>query len=90
MKFGRDFCNKGYRKIEDNIAVELVSCTIVNQSNQDLTNLLEGEFQYIFSDNGTELILKNNSETEITLRRVAQLGSTTVVNNTMPTNVSVQ
>jgi hypothetical protein len=36
------------------------------------------------------MILKNNSETEITLRRVAQLGTTTPVAASMPINTIVQ
>jgi hypothetical protein len=51
---------------------------------------LEGDFQYIISDNGDEMILKNNAETEITLRRVAQLGTTTPVAANLPSNLNVQ
>jgi hypothetical protein len=51
---------------------------------------LEGDFQYIISDNGNEMVLKNNSETEITLRRVAQLGTTTPVAATVSISSTVQ
>jgi hypothetical protein len=90
MKLGRDVCSKHYMLANDNITVDFASCTITNQNHQQLSDLLEGDFQYIISDNGNEMILKNNSETEITLRRVAQLGTTTPVAANLPSNLSIQ
>jgi hypothetical protein len=90
MKLGRDICSKHYLFATDNITVDFASCSITNPNHQALSDLLEGDFQYIISDNGNEMILKNNSETEITLRRVAQLGTTTPVATSMPINTIVQ
>jgi len=90
MKLGRDICSKHYLFGTDNIIVDFASCTITNQNHQALSDLLEGDFQYIISDNGNEMILKNNSETEIVLRRVAQLGTTTPVAANLPSNLNVQ
>ena len=90
MKLGRDICSKHYLFATDNITVDFASCTITNPNHQALSDLLEGDFQYIISDNGNEMILKNNAETEIVLRRVAQLGTTTPVAATMPINTIVQ
>jgi hypothetical protein len=90
MKLGRDVCSKHYLFATDNITVDFASCTISNPNHQALSDLLEGDFQYIISDSGNEMILKNNAETEITLRRVAQLGTTTPVAATMPINTIVQ
>jgi hypothetical protein len=90
MKLGRDVCSKHYLFANDNITVDFASCTITNQNHQQLSDLLEGDFQYIISDNGDEMVLKNNSETEITLRRVAQLGTTTPVAANLPSNLNVQ
>jgi hypothetical protein len=90
MKLGRDVCSKHYMLANDNITVDFASCTITNPNHQALSVLLEGDFQYIISDNGNEMILKNNAETEIVLRRVAQLGTTTPVATTVPTAVNVQ
>ena len=74
----------------DNITIDFAACTITNQNHQQLSDLLEGDFQYILSDNGEEMILKNNSETEIVLRKVNQLGTSTPVISNVPTNLSVQ
>jgi hypothetical protein len=90
MKLGRDVCSKHYLYGTDNITVDFASCSITNQNHQQLSDLLEGDFQYIISDNGDEMILKNNAETEIVLRRVAQLGTTTPVAATVPTALNVQ
>ena len=90
MKLGRDICSKHYLFATDNITVDFASCTITNPNHQALSDLLEGDFQYIISDNGNEMILKNNAETEITLRRVAQLGTTTPVAANLPSNLNVQ
>jgi hypothetical protein len=90
MKLGRDICSKHYLYGNDNITVDFASCTITNQNHQALSELLEGDFQYIISDNGDEMILKNNAETEIVLRKVNQLGTSTPVATTVPTNLSVQ
>jgi len=90
MKLGRDICSKHYLFATDNITVDFANCTITNPNHQSLSDLLEGEFQYIISDNGNEMILKNNSETEITLRRVAQLGTSTPVSTSMSINTTVQ
>jgi hypothetical protein len=90
MKLGRDICSKHYLFANDNITVDFASCTITNQNHQQLSDLLEGDFQYIISDNGDEMILKNNAETEIVLRKVNQLGTSTPVATTVPTNLSVQ
>jgi hypothetical protein len=90
MKLGRDICNKHYLFATDNITVDFASCAITNPNHQALSHLLEGDFQYIISDNGDEMILKNNSETEIVLRRVAQLGTTTPVAANVPSNLNVQ
>jgi hypothetical protein len=90
MKLGRDVCSKHYLYGNDNITVDFTSCTITNQNHQQLSDLLEGDFQYIISDNGDEMILKNNAETEIVLRKVNQLGTSTPVATTVPTNLSVQ
>jgi hypothetical protein len=90
MKLGRDVCSKHYLLANDNITVDFASCTITNQNHQQLSDLLEGDFQYIISDSGDEMILKNNAETEITLRRVAQLGTTTPVAANLPSNLNVQ
>jgi hypothetical protein len=90
MKLGRDVCSKHYMLANDNITVDFASYTITNPNHQALSVLLEGDFQYIISDNGNEMILKNNAETEIVLRRVAQLGTTTPVATTVPTAVNVQ
>jgi hypothetical protein len=51
---------------------------------------LEDDFQYIISDSGNEMILKNNAETEITLRKVSMLGTTTPVATSVPTITPVQ
>jgi hypothetical protein len=90
MKLGRDVCSKHYMLANDNITVDFASCTITNQNHQQLSDLLEGDFQYIISDNGDEMILKNNADTEIVLRKVNQLVSSTPVASTVPTNISVQ
>jgi hypothetical protein len=90
MKLGRDVCSKHYLYGNDNITVDFASCTVTNQNHQQLSDLLEGDFQYIISDNGNEMVLKNNAETEIVLRRVAQLGTTTPVAATVPTALNVQ
>jgi hypothetical protein len=90
MKLGRDICSKHYLFATDNITVDFANCAISNPNHQALSDLLEGDFQYIISDNGNEMILKNNSETEITLRRVAQLGTTTPVAANLPSNLNVQ
>ena len=90
MKLGRDLCSKHYMLANDNIIVDFASCTITNQNHQQLSDLLEGDFQYIISDSGDEMILKNNSDTEIVLRKVNQLGTSTPVATTVPTNISVQ
>jgi hypothetical protein len=90
MKLGRDICSKHYLFATDNITVDFANCTITNPNHQQLSDLLEGDFQYIISDSGNEMILKNNSETEITLRRVAQLGTTTPVAANLPSNLNVQ
>ena len=90
MKLGRDVCSKHYLFATDNITVDFASCTISNPNHQALSDLLEGDFQYIISDNGNEMILKNNSETEIVLRRVAQLGTTTPVAATVSISSTVQ
>jgi hypothetical protein len=74
----------------DNITVDFASCTISNPNHQALSDLLEGDFQYIISDNGNEMILKNNSETEITLRKVSMLGTTTPVAATVSISSTVQ
>ena len=90
MKLGRDICSKHYLMNNDNITVDFASCAITNPNHQSLSDLLEGEFQYIISDSGNEMILKNNSETEITLRRVAQFGTSTPVSTSMSINTTVQ
>jgi hypothetical protein len=90
MKLGRDICSKHYLFATDNITVDFASCTITNQNHQQLSDLLEGHFQYIISDNGDEMILKNNAETEIVLRKINQLGTTTPVTTTVPTVANVQ
>ena len=90
MKLGRDICSKHYLFATDNITVDFANCTITNPNHQALSDLLEGDFQYIISDNGNEMILKNNAETEIVLRRVAQLGTTTPVAANLPSNLNVQ
>jgi hypothetical protein len=90
MKLGRDICSKHYLFATDNITVDFANCSISNPNHQQLSDLLEGDFQYIISDNGNEMILKNNAETEITLRRVAQLGTTTPVAANVPSNLNVQ
>ena len=90
MKLGRDVCSKHYLTSNDNITVDFAACSITNQNHQQLSDLLEGDFQYILSDNGEEMILKNNSETEIVLRKVNQLGASTPVVSNVPTNLSVQ
>lgn len=90
MKLGRDICSKHYMLANDNITVDFASCTISNQNHQQLSDLMEGDFQYILSDDANEMILKNNAETEIVLRRVAQLGTTTPVATNVPSISSVQ
>ena len=90
MKLGRDICSKHYLFATDNITVGFASCTISNPNHQALSDLLEGDFQYIISDSGNEMILKNNAETEITLRRVAQLGTSTPAASNVPSNLNVQ
>jgi hypothetical protein len=90
MKLGRDICSKHYLFATDNITVDFASCTISNPNHQALSDLLEGDFQYIISDNGNEMILKNNSETEITLRKVSMLGTTTPVAATVSISSTVQ
>jgi hypothetical protein len=90
MKLGRDICSKHYLFAIDNITVDFANCTISNPNHQALSDLLEGDFQYIISDNGEEMILKNNAETEIVLRKVNQLVSSTPVAANLPSNLSVQ
>jgi hypothetical protein len=90
MKLGRDICNKHYLFATDNITVDFASCAISNPNHQALSDLLEGDFQYIISDNGNEMVLKNNAETEITLRRVSMLGTTTPVATTISINSTIQ
>ena len=90
MKLGRDICSKHYMTAADQITVDFASCNITNQNHQQLSDLLEGDFQYIISDSGDEMILKNNAETEIVLRKVNQLVTSTPVATTIPTNISVQ
>jgi hypothetical protein len=77
-----------YLKLIQNFILKVSSCAIANPNHQALSDLLEGDFQYIISDN--EMILKNNSETEITLRRVNQLDTTTPVSTSMSINTTVQ
>ena len=90
MKLGRDICSKHYLFATDNINVDFASCAISNPNHQALSDLFEGDFQYIISDSGNEMILKNNSETEITLRKVSMLGTTTPVSTTISINSTVQ
>jgi hypothetical protein len=90
MKLGRDICSKHYLFATDNITVDFASCAISNPNHQALSDLFEGDFQYIISDTGNEMILKNNSETEITLRKVSMLGTTTPVSTTISINSTVQ
>jgi hypothetical protein len=90
MKLGRDICSKHYLMSGDNITVDFASCAISNPNHQSLSDLMEGDFQYIISDNGNEMVLKNNSETEITLRSVAQLGTSTPVSTSISINTTVQ
>jgi hypothetical protein len=90
MKLGRDVCSKHYLFANDNITVDFASCSITNQNHQQLSDLMEGNFQYIISDSGDEMILKNNAETEIVLRKINQLGTSTPVATTVSTNLSVQ
>jgi hypothetical protein len=71
----------------DNITVEAASCRISNQNHQLLSDLLEGDFQYIISDSGDEMILKNNSGTEIVLVKINQLGTSTPVASNVPFNL---
>jgi hypothetical protein len=90
MKLGRDICSKHYFFANDNITVDFASCSITNQNHQQLSELLEGDFQYIISDSGDEMILKNNAETEIVLRKINQLGTSTPVVSNVPSTLSVQ
>ena len=87
MKLGRNICRKYYLMNGVSITVDATTRSISNPNHQLLSDLLEGDFQYIISASGDEMILKNNSETEITLRRVAQLGTTTPVAATVPFNL---
>jgi hypothetical protein len=90
MKLGRDVCSKHYLFANDNITVDFASCSITNQNHQQLYDLMEGNFQYIISDSGDEMTLKNNSETEIVLRKINQLGTSTPVVSNVPSTLSVQ
>ena len=90
MKLGRDVCSKHYLFANDNITVDFASCSITNPNHQALSDLLEGDFQYIISDSGDEMILKNNAETEIVLRKINQLGTSTPVVSNVPSTLSVQ
>ena len=90
MKLGRDVCSKHYLFGNDNITVDFASCSITNQNHQQLSDLMEGDFQYIISDNGDEMILKNNAETEIVLRKINQLDTSTPVISNVPSTLSVQ
>jgi hypothetical protein len=76
--------------VNDNITVDFASCAITNQNHQQLSDLMEGNFQYIISDSGDEMILKNNAETEIVLRKINQLGTSTPVISNVPSTLSVQ
>jgi len=90
MKLGRDVCSKHYLFANDNITVDFASCTITNPNHQQLSDLMEGNFHYIISDSGDEMILKNNAETEIVLRKINQLGTSTPVVSNVPSTLSVQ
>ena len=87
MKLGRNICSKNYSFDSDNITVDFTSCTITNQNHQLLSDLMEGDFQYIISDSGDEMILKNNLETEVILRKINQLGASTPVVSYVPFNL---
>ena len=82
MNLGRDNCNKHYMIAGDDLIVNYSNCVIGNQNNQDLVDLFEGRFKYLISDNGEEMILKNDMETEITLQRVIQLSTSNTVSIT--------
>ena len=87
MKLGRNICSKNYLFDSDNITVDAASCRISNLNHQLLSDLLEGDFQYIISDSGDEMILKNNSGTEIVLIKINQLGTSTPVASNVPFNL---
>ena len=89
LKMGRDLCSKQFMLAGDDLIINYANSVVGNQNQQDLADLMEGRFKYLISDNGEEMILKNDLETEITLRRVVQLGTSTVVVNA-PNNSSFQ
>lgn len=77
MKLGRDNCNKHYMLVGDDLIINYSNCVIGNQNHQDLADLVEGRFKYLISENGEQMILKNDLETEITLQRVTQISTST-------------
>lgn len=85
LRFGRDICDKHYMIAGDDVIVNYSNCVIGNQNNQDLTDLLEGRFKYTISDDGESMTIKNDLETEIVLRRIVQIQTTTT-----PVNLTIQ
>jgi hypothetical protein len=77
MKLGRDICTKYFSNNSSQIQVNnLGTCQITNPDHQMLSNLLEGEFTVNTTASG-DIILKNNLDTEILLRRINQINTTT-------------
>lgn len=77
LKFGRNTCSKHYMIGGEDVIVNYSNCVVGNQNNQDLSDLFEGRFKYLMSENGESMIMKNDLETEIVLRRRITLGTTT-------------
>ncbi len=88
LKLGRDLCVKNYELVNDVINIDAANCNISNQNHDILYNLLEEKFTFNISDDGQEMILKNIIGTEVTLRRVIQLGTSNLSVN-LPNHISL-
>jgi hypothetical protein len=75
---GHDLCDKQYSFDNNLLTVNaLSSCSLINNDNVTLNDMFNGEFTCTFSvDNPDLMSIKNDDDTEITLARVNQFGST--------------
>jgi hypothetical protein len=77
MKLGRDNCTKYVSNNISQIQINnLDSCQISDPNHQILSTLLEGEFTVTTTTSG-DVLLKNSLNTEILLRGVNQISTTT-------------
>jgi len=83
MRLGQDLCGKRYLNDQNVLTVESVpNCTISNPNHLILSDMFNGNFEYQWSVvNADELILKNAANTEITLRKLDELSTTGIAEN---------